>query len=819
MKIRNSIFQHLFIRMAIILLGGSFAFSFALMPIYNDKLVRMLAAQGNTFANTTIAACGEALYTRDFSFVITYINKVLKKTPEISYVNFTSNDGMQLNLTADGWNVDTNTASSMKPDGFNDDVFTIVHSKDIDQPSLKNAFIFTKPVNITGLDWGTIELGISDAEYDSLMNSYLRNVILSSVILVIISLMILHGVSIKLAQQLVKLRETALDLSDGNLSARAPTQAIGEIQVLANTLNSMAENLELKTRSVQQLARLVEDTNDAIAIFDTSEKIRFVNTAFTNITQHTFDFYEGMDLQQLFDHLGIDKHKQREVSAGMEHVEELDWSTDITIAPSNSNPIHMTLRIEAFDTESEEPNGFFVVLSDITRRKQLEFELETLAYIDKLTKLPNRRYFMDRLSEAVKEAEVFGSSLAVFFLDLDNFKIINDTLGHEVGDFVLSEAAWRIQDALRSDDTVCRLGGDEFTVIIKGVPEKNELAKIAQNMIHEFAKPIDCKDRELRIGTSIGIVQYPLDGQDEKDLIKNADTAMYAAKHAGKNAYRFFTNDMHRDLHEYLELEGALRKAIDDNALELVYQPFIDIKTQSITNCEALIRWKHPERGYIPPARFIPIAEQAGLIGAVGDWVFTEVCKQMKRWDFNINVSINVSGNELIDKRFLTRLENTLLEYDIDAFRLQLEFTEHVLVSKEGSNLATLNALKRIGFTIAVDDFGTGFSSLSYLTELPVDTIKIDKSFISKLPHDRRTIAVVNSIISLAESLDLLTIGEGVENKAQVDWLTAHGCTTIQGYYYHKPMSGDKIADMMHKNKLSALPSASTRQPSPRSVK
>ncbi|MET0028170.1 MAG: EAL domain-containing protein [Candidatus Thiodiazotropha sp.] len=811
MKIRNTIFHHLFIRMAFILLGISIAFSFALMPIYNDKILRMISSQGNTFANTAIAACGDALYTRDYSFVITYINKVLKKTPEITYVNFTSRDGTQLNLTANGWRVSD-------PDPLNDELdleeensYTIIHTSDTPEGQEDNVFVFRKPVNITGLDWGRIELGISDSEYDALMTNYFRNVLLSSFVLVIISLLILHGISMKLAQQLSNLRDTALKLADGNLSARAPAEAIGEIQLLATTLNGMAENLDNKTRSVRQLARLVEDTNDAIAIFDQRGEISFVNPAFMNITAHSFEFYKGMTLQELFEHLGIEKKKQREVSAGMAHVDQLDWSTDITITPAENGPIHMTLRIEAFETEDTLNNGFFVVLSDITRRKQLEFELETLAYIDKLTKLPNRRFFMDRLSEAVKEAEVFQSGLAVLFLDLDNFKIINDSLGHEVGDFVLSEAAWRIQDTLRSDDIVCRLGGDEFTVIIKGVMEKRELAKIAKAIIREFAKPIDCRDRELRIGASIGIVKYPEDGHDEKELIKNADTAMYAAKHAGKNAFRFFTQDMHQDLHDYLELESALRKAISESGLQLVYQPFFELDTQRITNCEALLRWKHPERGYIPPARFIPIAEQAGLIAEIGDWVFTEVCKQLQRWKFKINVSINVSGNELIDKRFVQRLEKTLIEHDIEAYRLQLEFTEHVLVSKDGSNLSILNALKRTGFRIAVDDFGTGFSSLSYLTELPVDVIKIDKSFITKLPHDRRTIAVVNSIISLADSLDMMTIGEGAENKSQVDWLRAHGCKTIQGYYFYKPMSAQELENLMQPKNIAQIGKTSTQ--------
>jgi diguanylate cyclase (GGDEF)-like protein/PAS domain S-box-containing protein len=807
MKSKNTIFHHLFVRMMVVLLGISIAFSFALMPIYHKKLVRILATQGNTFANTTIAACGKTLYTRDYSFLITYINEVLLKTPEITYVDFIAKDGLKLHLTAQGWKVETVTQASKRDPLTEEASYTILHSSDTKRSDVEDVFIFSKPVNITGLDWGSIELGISDAEYDAFMSSYFRNTLLFSIILLIISLLVLRGFSMKLGLQLTKLRETTLELSDGDLAARAPSKSIKEIQLLATTLNSMADNLEFEILSMRQLAKLVENTNDAIAIFDAHGIITFVNTAFTQITNHAFEFYKGMTLQDLFAHLGIEKKKQREMSAGMTHIEQLNWSTDMTISPSGRSS-HVTLRIEAFNSEGSENKGFFIVLSNIARRKQLEFELETLSFIDKLTMLPNRHFFMDRLHEAVKEVEVFDSGLAVFFLDLDNFKLINDSLGHDIGDFVLSEAAWRIQDALRSDDIVCRLGGDEFTVIIKGVSEKDELVKIANSMIRKFAKPIDGKDRELRISTSIGIVQFPDDGRDEKELIKNADAAMYAAKHAGKNAFRFFTQDMHRNLHECVELEGALREAIENSELYLVYQPMIDVETQTITNCEALLRWKHPERGQIPPAQFIPIAEQSGLISDIGDWVFTEVCKQLKRWKFDMNVSINVSGDELLDERFTERLKNTLVEYDIEAYRLQLEFTEHVLVSKNGGNLTALNALKKAGFRITIDDFGTKFPSLSHLSELPADAIKIDKSFTGKLPHDQRTIAAVNSIISLADSLDILTIGEGAEDKSQVEWLRAHGCNTIQGYYFHKPLLAQELEQLMATGDVSRLPVA-----------
>ncbi|MES9826176.1 MAG: EAL domain-containing protein [Candidatus Thiodiazotropha endolucinida] len=794
---QTTIFKHLFKRVALILLSVNLLFSILLLPIYKDKLVRMIAIQGDTFANSTIAACSEALYTEDFSFIISYVNKVLQQTPEISFVTFTSVKGRMIKLTNDGWNVESLEKNLDFSQFKNSSPYKIEHVK-----SGNNAFVFTKPINISGLEWGIFSLGLADTEYEALLFSYFRNVLIFSFLLVFISLLLLHGSSLKLGQQLANLRHTANRLAHGELTARAPTNAIGEVSVLASTLNGMAQSLDRNTRDLRRLARLVEDTNDAIAIFDDEDKIIFVNAALKNIINQNDDYFNGMSLFTFLNHLKVGRNKQLEIANEFSSVDQHDWSTDITIRTVKHNLTHMTMRIERFDIDEIDSGGYFVILSDITRRKQLEHELELLAYIDKLTKLPNRRYFMDRLTEAVEESEAFDSGLAVFFLDLDNFKIINDSLGHEVGDVVLSEAGWRIQEALRSDDIVCRLGGDEFTAIIKGVNNRKSISQVAAAILKRFQIPIYCNDRELRISASIGVVIYPDDGLNTKELIKNADTAMYAAKRSGKNAYRFFSEEMHHDIRDFLDIEGALRQAIASTGLYLVYQPFINSDDGEIHHCEALLRWKQPERGLIPPGKFIPIAEQSGLIGEIGQWVFAKVCQQIKAWDFDINVSVNVSGSELLDNHFAERLHNTLIEYDISPHHIQLEFTEHVLVSKEGKNLSVLNQLKRMGFNLAVDDFGTGFSSLSYLTELPIDVIKIDKSFISRIPHDRKTVAVSKSIISLAHNLEILTIGEGVENQAQVEWLRAHDCKLIQGYYFYKPMSASELEALICKTNV-----------------
>ncbi|MCG8028592.1 MAG: EAL domain-containing protein [Candidatus Thiodiazotropha taylori] len=802
---KSTIFKHLFKRIALILLAINVIFSLILLPIYQDKLVKMIASQGETFANSTIAACGEALYTKDFSFIISYINKVLKNTPEVNFVNFSSHDGNTIKLTSDGWVFEQQEGRNVLQLERSQEAFSIDHLENIDGSDSSSGFVFSKPIIISGYDWGDFTIGLSDEEYQALLTSYFKNVLLFSLTLVVITLLLLHGSSLSLSQQLTKLRQTASKLAEGDLLARAPTNAIGEISLLANTLNGMAISLDENTRHLRRLARLVQDTNDAIAIFDDNSKIIYVNSALTNFFSEDADHFNGMSLTKFFIHLKIGRNKQKELQNELSGIDFHDCTNDLTFKVSTDKTYHLTMRIEKFDLHEVESGGFFIILSDITRRKQLEQELETLAYIDKLTQLPNRRYFMDRMNEAVEEAEMFNTAFTLIFLDVDNFKIINDSLGHEVGDQVLEDIGWRMQESLRTDDTICRLGGDEFTAIIRGANDYDAISRVCETILNKFSMPVYINDHELRASASIGIVTFPNDGVSTKELIKNADTAMYAAKKSGKNCYRFFSEEMHDNMREYLDIESALRKSINDTGLYLVFQPFVDEKTNSIKHCEALLRWKHPERGMIPPGRFIPIAEQSGLIRSIGDWVFDQVCRQLQEWGSGITVSVNVSGTELVNVNYAERLREKLIEYDISAHQIQLEFTEHVLVSEEGNNLPLLNQLKRMGFQLAVDDFGTGFSSLSYISELPIDVIKLDKSFINRLPEDKRTVAVVKSIISLAHSLDIATVGEGVEEKEQMEWLRSNGCHLIQGFFYHKPMPATALYNLINRGVTQAV--------------
>lgn len=793
---QGSLFRHLFYRVALVILLTNIISSLLILPIYKDKLISMITIQGNTFAYSTLATTSEALYTKNYSFIIAYVQKVLKKTPEFEYVSFSDSEGKTLYLTAKNWSFD-------QLDAPEEAIILSSSSQRIEHKTYDNKqsiFVLSRKIDFSGFDWGELKLGIKDTEYQALLDSYYHNVFIISLVLFLSSLLLIKGSTLNLERQLVKLRDTAFNLSKGNLSARSSTKGVGEIAVLAKTFNSMADNLQQNTQKLQRLVRVVESTPDAIALFDRDQKIIFVNDALKKYCKKFDPYFNGMTFVDFINQLNIQYTKDIDLHSGLLLAQQKHWAADIEIDCLDEQNKYMTLRIEPLKEsehlEKKVEDGFFVVLTDITHRKQLEGELEEMAYLDQLTQLPNRRLFMERLNDAVQYAKSSQTNLAVMFLDLDNFKLINDSISHEIGDLVLKEVSHRLQSILRTDDLICRLGGDEFTAILQGIETHAAITNVAQQITQLFEQPFKVNKHELKISCSIGIVNYPDDGNTMQELTKNADTAMYAAKNSGKNTYRFFSQEMQQEMREFLDIENSLQKAIKRNEFKLVYQPIVDVVSGKVNSCEALLRWKHPERGYISPDLFIPIAEQSSLIKDIGIWVFNEACRQMQQWDFDIKVSVNVSGNELVDPNFIKRISRSLSLYDISPHKIQLEITEHVLISKDRKNLALLNELSQMGFHLALDDFGTGFSSLSYISELPIDVLKIDQSFVFKLPNDRKTIAVVNAIILLAQNLQISIIAEGCETQEQLAWLEQHACNYIQGNYYHKPMKPEALEQM-----------------------
>jgi diguanylate cyclase (GGDEF)-like protein/PAS domain S-box-containing protein len=443
------------------------------------------------------------------------------------------------------------------------------------------------------------------------------------------------------------------------------------------------------------------------------------------------------------------------------------------------------------------PNIVEGSLVNITERKLAEEQVRSLAYYDALTGLPNRILLRDRLSKALATARRHKHKVALLFLDLDRFKIINDSLGHSIGDLLLKEVADRLSRCARDQDTVARLGGDEFLIVLTYVNDINDVAVAAERFMDVMTAEFVIQGHVLNISCSVGVSMCPEHGVDDETLIKNADAAMYSAKEGGRNNFQIFTAAMNAQAVQRLSLEKALRQALARNELSLVYQPQMDIASGKITGLEALLRWQHPELGLVPPSEFIPVAENSGLIIPIGEWVLRTACLQARKWQDEgftaLSVAVNVSAVQFRQGDFSKTVQSVLADTGLDAQYLELELTESVLLSNAEAMFSILQQLVAMGLRLAIDDFGTGYSSLSYLKRFPVGKLKIDRSFIRDVALDPDDAAITTAIISMGKTLNLKVIAEGVENEAQMSFLRTHQCDAIQGYYFSKPLA---VADV-----------------------
>ncbi|HEX2825533.1 MAG TPA: EAL domain-containing protein [Burkholderiales bacterium] len=456
--------------------------------------------------------------------------------------------------------------------------------------------------------------------------------------------------------------------------------------------------------------------------------------------------------------------------------------------------------MEFFHRDAGDPNPVLVNIAEAIGsevgqylvRTQAEEAVKFMAMHDALTKLPNRAMFSERLASAIANAERHARTLAVLFIDLDRFKLINDTLGHEAGDYVLGECSRRLTDSLRAGDTVARLGGDEFVVLLEEVDDPVYVGSVSQKLIDALAAAFMIGGKEYRVTASIGVSAYPQDGSNPETLLKNADIAMYRAKERGRNGFEFYSAHLSNDAIERLSLESGLRRAIERDELELYYQPQIEACTGRIVGMEALVRWRHPQLGVLPPARFIRIAEENGLIVPLGDWVLHTACRAHREWQAKHiappRIAVNLSPRQFLHAGLVKDTLRVLESSGCRPSYLELEITESMVMHDPAGAAAVIEELKELGVRIAMDDFGTGYSSLAHLKRFPIDTLKIDRSFISDLPGDAGNMAITDAIIAMARTLHLTVIAEGVETRPQFELLRRLGCDEVQGYYFSAPV-------------------------------
>ena len=548
---------------------------------------------------------------------------------------------------------------------------------------------------------------------------------------------------------------------------------------------------------LREAAAVFASTAEGVTITDTDGGIRDVNQAFCDITGYDRVEVLGQNPRVL----QSGSHDRAFYEAMWRSLSETgQWRGEIWNRRKDGTVYPELLTISAVYDRGARRTGYVGVFTDITALKQSEERLDYLAHHDALTGLPNRLLFNERLRHSIHHAAHRNDMLGLLFIDLDRFKNVNDSLGHPIGDQLLQQFARRLEQLVSDDDTVARLSGDEFVVLLEHVLSSDMVATLAGKLMEALKRPFAIGESEVRVSASIGISLYPDDGHEGAGLMRNADAAMYRAKDEGRNAYRFYSEEMTVAAFEHVFLENALRGALDQGELRLVYQPQVDLVTGRWLGLEALLRWHHPQQGVIPPARFIPIAEQSGLIRDIGRWVLQRACVQGKRWleeGFALGrIAVNVAGAQLHAHDFAATVEQVLKETGLPPESLELEVCEDFVMRRPDVGVDQLQTLQAQGISIAIDDFGTGYSSLGHLKRLPIDKLKIDRTFVRDIPEDADDVAICSAIIAISKALGIDIIAEGVETESQAEFLRHLGCESAQGFLFARPMPPERIESL-----------------------
>lgn len=599
------------------------------------------------------------------------------------------------------------------------------------------------------------------------------------------------------------------------------------LENLLNSVNNAMKKRHLETENCRMHAQLreseklhryiVNKSPDIVYILDSQGHFTFINKRVETLLGYKMKEVIGKHYSELIHEEDLDKaqFKFNERRTGKRASINIELKLKCKNKDQTRNFDNRLLPIEINsvgiyrsqnEIKSKKFVGTYGIARDISDRIEAEEIIRFQAYHDMLTRLPNRTLLKDRLHQAIAHAKRNQSKLSVMFLDLDRFKVINDTLGHLVGDRLLQAVAMRLRHCLREGDTLARIGGDEFTLLLPEVSSKRDAEVIASKIIKSLKLPFKIDTHELFVSTSIGISQYPDDGQTMESLIKHADIAMYSVKGRGKNGYDFYHNNMLDAYSRHLSLENDLRRAMDDSQFKIYYQPQINIETNEVFAMEALIRWQHPERGLISPSEFIQLAEETHLIKQIGNWMIENCCAELRRWREmgldTVRVAINVSSIQLEQDDFVEFILSTLRKNSIPGEFIEIEITENTLMHDTEDGIDKLRELSHHNIKIAIDDFGTGYSSLNYLKRLPIDTLKIDQSFIRDMSNSDEDSSIIKAIIAMAKGLNLNIISEGVETEAQLQQLKAWRCQNMQGFLFGRPMPDFEAIDMLKNNGL-----------------
>ncbi|MET3120428.1 diguanylate cyclase (GGDEF)-like protein/PAS domain S-box-containing protein [Oxalobacteraceae bacterium GrIS 2.11] len=582
----------------------------------------------------------------------------------------------------------------------------------------------------------------------------------------------------------------------------------------------IAENRDISWRlecSEKLYRYLVDSSPDIIYTVNTEGRFTFINGRAEQllgyqpeeiIGKHYSELVHDEDLERarfVFSERRIGNRASRNIELRLKHNDSIEKARDVDFTVMSISFNSMGMYSEKKGNRHRQFLGTYGVARDITEAKRAEQLILYQAYHDILTDLPNRALFRDRLTLSLIQAKRNKTELAVMFVDLDRFKLVNDTLGHVKGDELLQMVAARLRDRLREGDTLARLGGDEFTLLLPDLHDKSDASRIAEQIVQSLSQPFALGDTQVHVSASVGISTYPGDGDTTDDLICHADIAMYKVKALGKNSYRFYESGMQDVSQQKIALEDRLRLALERGELEMYYQPQINVETGQIVGAESLIRWNHPQRGLLNAGEFMPFAEESGLIMQISDWMLDPVCRDLCEWNkvsaLPLRLSLNLSPHYLDRGDFAQKLRMAIQRHGISASQLEVEITENLSIRNQQYATEQLGKLCQLGVSIAIDDFGTGYSSLAYLHRFPVHTIKIDQSFVKEIHDVEGHYPVVLAIISIARGLGLNVIAEGVETDTQASYLAQAGCNTVQGFLYHKALAQNKFLQLLTSNR------------------
>lgn len=568
-------------------------------------------------------------------------------------------------------------------------------------------------------------------------------------------------------------------------------------------VESIKDMTDIRNQQLQlkMLSSAVEQSGSMVMITDQDAHIEYINPKLCSVT--AYDKSELIDQNaRIFHSDDIDMEIISDMWANVNSGQE--WQGEMQLRKKNGECIWVLMSVSSITNDNDQVTHLVTVFEDVSQLKEAHLRMEELAYVDSLTGLANRVLFRDRLEQVLKSLPRTGSTAALLYLDLDEFKRINDSMGHDVGDALLMKVAESLRQCVRHQDTVARMGGDEFVILLTGIDDMAGASSVARKIMETMSQPVRLLKNDILITPSIGITLAPADSLNADILLKNADMAMYKAKEQGRNNYQFFTEEMNAQIVDHLTIENDLRKAIENDELYIKFQPQCSIEHKKLSGVEALVRWTHPTKGELSPDYFIPIAETAGLMVKLGKWVLRAACKEVKALEYqdmnDLRLAVNLSTRQFRDPHLIETIQNILEETGFKAVNLELEITETTLMEQIDHAVELLDKIKALGISVTIDDFGTGYSSLNYLKRLPIDTLKIDKAFISEIPYDKDDMEISAAVIAMSHKMGLQVVAEGVSTKAHWEFLEQNNCDIAQGYLLGKPMLIDDLISRFNGN-------------------